>query len=85
MKTHFERVHLWARLKHEERIRRTRTEHSVAFICALSIPVLFTLLGAYIPGFYQWIDSMHPVTQLVTVVIPIGAFAFWRLKKMIKI
>lgn len=88
MKTHYERVselHSQARLMHEEKIRRIRNEHTIRVTCVLAIPVVFCLIGAYIPGFYRWLDSMHPITQLVTVLVPIGAFAFWRLKKMIKI
>lgn len=54
---------------------------SIAVIAAVFIVVV--VLGASIPGFYQWFDSINPIIQFVALVLPMAIFGIWRLIKML--
>lgn len=84
MKTHSERV---SELRYEKELReaRLRRQHMVAVTAIFVVLIAFVVLGAAIPKFYAAVDNIHPMVQLAISLVLGGAFAFWRLRKMLGI
>lgn len=73
-------------IKRRELIRqRLKKEHTIAITGVFVILTALAVLGANIPGFYPWIDSANPVVQFLVLVVPMSLFAFWRLRKMLRL
>lgn len=92
MKTHVERVRCLrleafykAQDKREVMKERLKREHTIAITGIFAVLILIVIAGANVPGFFEWLDTTPPIVQILVFVIPMGLFAFWRLRKMLKL
>ena len=80
MKPHFERV----KTLREKREARLKKLHIVTITSIFALLIALVLLGALIPGFYEWLDSTPPWVQILIVIVPGAVYAWVRLKKLFR-